>query len=268
MENIKISFIGGGNIATAIINGILKSEIIKAENINMYDMIEEKKAFFKNLGLTISESECDAAENCDYLFLTIKPQVYDDVLKKIKDSLNKKTIIITVAPGITMNHVKSIIGNDMRIIRTMPNTPALVGEGVTAYVYSNGLNEDEKEFAKNLLNSFSEAYYMEENLLDNIISVSGSSPAYVYMFIDAIAKSGEMQGIDYKTALKMAAKTVIGSAKLLLSSDDSAEVLIDKVCSKGGTTIEAVNCLKENNFYDIIDNAMKKCTKRAIEMRK
>ncbi len=265
-KNKKIGFIGSGNIATAIINGIIKSEIIEKSDINIFDTDKTKTASFKELGLNITESASEAAELSDYLFLTVKPQVYDDVLKGM--SIPEKTIIITVAPGITINHIKELTGKDRRVLRTMPNTPALVGEGVTAYVFSEGFSEDEKEFAKALLNSFSESYYMEEKLLDNIISVSGSSPAYCYMFIDAIAKSGEKQGIDYKTALIMAAKTVLGSAKLLLQSEDSPEILIDKVCSKGGTTIRAVDYLNEKDFYGIIDSAMQECTKRAIEMKK
>jgi pyrroline-5-carboxylate reductase len=148
----------------------------------------------------------------------------------------------------------------------MPNTPALVGEGVTAVAYPQNLTAEEYSFAKKIIGAFSEVYEMDESLLDPVISVSGSSPAYVYMFIDAIAKSGAAQGIDYETALKMAAKTVRGAAKLLLQSPDGPQILIDRVCSKGGTTIEAVNYMNDSGFSKIIDGAMKKCTNRALEL--
>ncbi len=265
-NNIKIGFIGSGNIANAIINGILKSNIIKKENINIFDTDISKTKNFKELGLNITACANDAAEISDYLFLTVKPQVYEDVLSNMK--IPEKTIIITVAPGITINFIKKLTGEKRKVLRTMPNTPALVGEGVTAYTFSDGFSEEEKEFSKKLLNAFSESFFMKEDKLDAIISVSGSSPAYAYMFIDAIAKSGKKQGIDYNTALIMAAKTVLGSAKLLLMSDEAPEILIDRVCSKGGTTIEAVNHLNEKDFYKTIAEAMEKCTKRALEMKK
>lgn len=262
----KIGFIGTGNIATAILNGIVSSKTAKKEDIYVTDINEEKRNEFKNKGFNAVETGYELARICDCIFLTIKPQFYDDVLTEIKDFGNK--MYITVAPGITVAHIKKMLGESTRVIRTMPNTPALVGEGVTAVCRPDDITDTDFDFAKSLISSFSDAYIMDEKYLDAVISVSGSSPAYAYMFIDAIARSGESQGIDYNTALIMAAKTVLGSAKLLLSSPDSPEILIDKVCSKGGTTIEAVNSLKDEDFYNMIDRAMKKCTKRALELKK
>ncbi len=268
MNKEKIGFIGGGNISRAIINGIVKSALISPENIILYDRNNDKCDYFKKMNITVKSNENDVAACCDYLFLTVKPQNYDEVLETVKDVINKNTVIVTVAPGITVGYIKKALGIDCNVIRTMPNTPALVGEGVTAYAFSENYCEEKKEFSRKLLNSFSSAYEMGEDKMDAVISLSGSSPAYVYMFINAIAKSAKEQGIDYETALVMAAKTVIGSAKLLLQSEDTPEILIDKVCSKGGTTIRAVDYLKNNEFDKIIDNAMLECTKRAIEMKK
>lgn len=262
----KIGFIGTGNIATAIINGIANSKIVSKDNIILTDINEQKRKEFSNNGFKCVSENKEVAKMCDYIFLTVKPQFYDDVLSELKEYSDK--IYITVAPGITINHIKEMLSQTTRVIRTMPNTPALVGEGVTAVCKSDDLEESEFEFVKQLISSFSELFIMEEKNLDAIISVSGSSPAYCYMFIDAIAKSGEKQGIDYKTALIMAAKTVLGSAKLLLNSTDSPDILIDRVCSKGGTTIEAVNSLKNDGFYESIDKAMRECTRRAIELKK
>ena len=268
MNKEKIGFVGGGNICEAIINGILKSELLQPQNIVLYDRNEDKCEKFKHRNITVKASETDVCKACDYLFLTVKPQSYDEVLEKIKNNIKETTVIVTVAPGITIDYIRNMLGDNFRVLRTMPNTPALVGEGVTAYCFSKNYNEDQKAFSKELLNSFSSAYEMNEGQLDAVISVSGSSPAYVYMFINAIAKSANKQGIDYDTAILMAAQTVIGSAKLLLSSDDTPQRLIEKVCSKGGTTIRAVDSLKSDDFDGIIDKAMKECTKRAIEMRK
>lgn len=263
---MKIGFIGTGNIATAIINGIVDAGTVSKNDIILTDISEDKRNEYKKEGFNCVFSNKEVAELCDYIFLTVKPQFYDDVLNEIKDYGNK--VYITVAPGITTNHIKEMLGENTRVIRTMPNTPALVGEGVTAVCKSEDLPDEDFSFAKALIGSFSEVFVMDEKYLDPIISVSGSSPAYSYMFIDAIAKSGEKQGIDYKTALIMAAKTVLGSAKLLLQATDEPDVLIDRVCSKGGTTIEAVNSLKADGFYESIDKAMNACTKRALELKK
>lgn len=263
---MKIGFIGTGNMGGAMIQGILASGIITPDELYISDINEALLKSYREKGVHTSCDNRTTAQMADYIFLTVKPQFYEDVLQGLTDFADK--IYITVAPGITTDFVRSCLSPDTKVIRTMPNTPALVGEGVTAVCRGNGVSDEEYVFAKKLIGAFSEVYEMNETLLDPIISVSGSSPAYVYMMIDAMAKSGQRQGIDYDTALKMAAKTVLGAAKLLLSSTDDAQTLVDKVCSKGGTTIEAVNHLKEHGFYQLIDDAMTECTRRALELKK
>jgi len=261
---MKIGFIGTGNMATAMIKGIINSELVGKSDIYVSDINEKQLSAFD--GLNTSTDNNFVVKNSDYIFITVKPQFYDDVLNNITNAENK--IFITVAPGITTKYIKQKLGKNTKIIRTMPNTPALIGEGVTAVYYPDSLTKEELSFSEKIISSFSLPFEMEESLLDPVISVSGSSPAYSYMFINAIAKSGERQGMNYETALRMAAKTVLGAAKMLLLSEDTPEILIEKVCSKGGTTIEAVNHLNQNNFDKIIDAAMQKCTDRAIELKK
>ena len=261
---MKIGFIGSGNMAAAMIKGIVDSNLVDKTNLFVSDINKEQLSGFDGINTTTDNNF--VIENSDYIFLTVKPQFYDDVLDKIISAAGK--IFITVAPGITTDYIKQKLGQDIKVIRTMPNTPALIGEGITAVYYPENLTKDERDFAERILSSFSTPFEMPEALLDPIVSVTGSSPAYVYMFINAIAKSGERQGIDYDMALKMAAGTVIGAAKMLLASEDTPEILIEKVCSKGGTTIEAVNHLKEANFDKLIDTAMQKCTSRALELKK
>ena len=261
---MKIGFVGSGNMAAAMINGIISSKLVEKKDVYISDINENQLKCFSEMNTCTDNGF--VVENSDYVFLTVKPQFYDAVLKNITDSKNK--IFITVAPGITTEYIKKALGSDTKVIRTMPNTPALIGEGVTAVYYPENLTKQERDFAEKIISAFSEPFEMPEELLDPVISVSGSSPAYSYMFINAIAKSGERQGLDYNTALKMAAKTVLGAAKMLLASEDSPEILIEKVCSKGGTTIEAVNYLNENNFEKTIDNAMQKCTNRAKELKR
>ena len=263
---MKIGFIGTGNMGGAMIDGILASGIVTASDMYVSDISETQLQKYQEKGINTSADNKVTAKNSDYIFLTVKPQFYEEVLLGLKDFSDK--IYITVAPGITTQFLRNMLSENTKVVRTMPNTPALVGEGVTAVCRDNNITDDEYETVKKLLSAFSEIHELPEDNMDAIISVSGSSPAYVYMMIDAMAKSGERQGIPYETALRMAGKTVLGAAKLLLSSEDTADVLVDKVCSKGGTTIEAVNHLKNHNFYKLIDDAMAECTRRASELKK
>lgn len=250
----------------AMINGILESGIVKASDVYVSDISEAQLQKYKEKGINTATDNKETAKYSDYIFLTVKPQFYEAVLSDLKEFSNK--IFITVAPGITTQFVRNMLAETTKVVRTMPNTPALVGEGVTAVCRGEHLSDKEYETVKKLLLAFSEIHELPEDKMDAVICVSGSSPAYVYLMIDAMAKSGEKQGIPYETALRMAGKTVLGAAKLLLFSEDSADVLVDKVCSKGGTTIEAVNHLKEHDFYKLIDDAMAECTRRALELKK
>ena len=263
---MNIGFIGTGNMGGAMIDGILSSGIVSPSEMFVSDISEAQLEKYKAKGINTSTCNRTTADKADIVFLTVKPQFYDAVLADLKEF--PKKIYVTVAPGITTEYLRQSLSRDTKVVRTMPNTPALVGEGVTAVCRGDGLTDEEYETVKRLLRAFSEIHELEESMMDAVISVSGSSPAYVYMMIDAMAKSGERQGIPYETALRMAGKTVLGAAKLLLSSQEDAEVLIDRVCSKGGTTIEAVNHLKKNGFYPLIDDAMAECTRRALELKK
>lgn len=263
---MKIGFIGTGNMGGAMIDGIIASKKVAPEEIYVSDISEAALIKYKEKGLHTNTDNIETVKYADFIFLTVKPQFYETVLSELTQFSDK--IYITVAPGITTEFIRSRLSSETKVVRTMPNTPALVGEGVTAICRGKNLTDLEYETVKELIATFSQLYELEEDQMDAIISVSGSSPAYVYMMIDAMAKSGENQGIPYDIALKMAAKTVLGAAKLLLLSTDPAEVLINKVCSKGGTTIEAVNYLKDNGFYPLIDRAMAECTRRALELKK
>ena len=240
---MKVAFIGHGNMAKAMIKGMLDSGIISEPDIFTSDSDDDNQK---------------AVDFADYVFLTIKPNMFGHVIPKLERTEGK--VFITVSPGIKTTFM------DAKVIRTMPNTPALVGEGVTAICRGKTVTEGEFEHVKKLLSTFSDVYEFDEAMMDYTIAISGSSPAYAYMFIDAMAGYGEKCGIDYETSKKMAAKTLLGAAKMVLESDESPAELCDKVCTKGGTTIEAVSTLEEMNFMQIIMQAMEACTKRAVGM--
>lgn len=240
---MKISFIGHGNIAKAMINGILSSGMLLPEDIFTSDSDEENQA---------------AVDFADYVFLTVKPNMYNHVISRLIRTENK--VFITVAPGIKTTFM------DGKVVRTMPNTPALVGEGVTAVCRGSNVTDLELENVKKLLSTFSAVYEFDEAQMDYTIAVSGSSPAYGYMFIQAMAEYGAECGLDYETSKKMAAQALLGSAKMVLESGESPEILCNSVCAKGGTTAKAIEKLRALGFADIIFQAMNACTMRAIEM--
>ena len=242
---MKIAFIGHGNMAKAMIKGILDSGIICEKDIFASDTDDENQ---------------QAVDFADYIFLTIKPDMFEHIIPQLERKSGK--VFITVSPGIKTTFM------DAKVIRTMPNTPALVGEGVTAICRGKGVTDAEFEDVKKLLSTFSDVYEFDETMMDYTIAISGSSPAYAYIFIEAMAEYGAKYGIGYETAKKMAAKTLLGAAKMVLESDESPGELCAKVCTKGGTTVEAVAKLAELDFAGTVMEAMEACTKRAVEMYK
>lgn len=255
----NIAFIGTGNMGGALINGILKAG---GYNVFVYDKNTQSAKKFEKEGAKAKDSLCELLKDADAVVLTIKPAIYKDVCAEIKQLGYNKTVI-TVAPGITVEKMRQMLGN-VRVVRTMPNTPALIGKGVFLVA---GIQE-ENEDVKKLLSCCGSVYFLDETLMDAGVALSGSSPAYVYEFIKDIADGAAMYGIDKDQALEIAAKTVIGSAMMVLKANEDPQKLIDNVCSPGGTTIQAMNKLNELKFKNTIIEAMKACTDRAIEMSK
>lgn len=262
--NYKIGFIGCGNMASAIIQGIIKKTDIKSTDIMVSDASEVaiSKASHE-LGVNATRSNKEVASACEVLFLSIKPQFYETVLKEIKDIVSKEQIIVTIAPGKTISWLESLLGNQVKLVRTMPNTPALVGEGVTGVCKNVNVTNEDFSYVMSLLSSFGMAEAIPEGLMDVCVSVSGSSPAYVFMFIEAMADAAVADGMPRDKAYKFAAQAVLGSAKMVLETGKHPGELKDMVCSPGGTTIEAVRVLEDKGFRSSIIEAMKACTAKA-----
>ncbi len=262
--NYKIGFIGCGNMASAIIQGITKKTDIKCEEILVSDASEAAIAKASDeLGVNATRSNSRVVSECEVLFLSIKPQFYETVLNEIKDKVSPSQIIITIAPGKTLSWVQSILGGDVKLVRTMPNTPALVGEGVTGVCKNANVTDEDFTYVMSLLSSFGMAEAIPESLMDVCVSVSGSSPAYVFMFIEAMADAAVADGMPRDKAYKFAAQAVLGSAKMVLETGKHPGELKDMVCSPGGTTIEAVRVLEEKGFRSAVIEAMKACTAKA-----
>lgn len=260
---MKLSFIGAGNIASAIIGGIVKDDFISKSDISIYDINKDVKEKYILNGYKVFDN-LDDALCADIIFLTIKPQFYNDTLEKM--SAIKGKIIVTVAPGITIKKVSSYLDSSNKIIRTMPNTPLMVGEGMTVMSRSENVSDSEFDFVKGLFSKSGKVEVIKEELIDATIAVASSSPAYVYMLIETLADGGVCNGLSRDEAIKMAAQAVLGSAKMVLETGIHPAKLKDMVCSPNGTTIRAVKELEDGNFRGTLLNAMDKCYKRAKEL--
>lgn len=257
---MKLGFIGTGNMASAIMGGIIKNNVIPAEEIIGADLFAPgRERVQKEYGINVTADNKEVAQKAETIILSVKPQFYESVIADIKDVVTDKQIIITIAPGKTLAWLAEQFGKDVKIVRTMPNTPAMVGEGMTAVCPNEHLTEDEIAYVKSLLESFSRAEIVPERLMDVVTAVSGSSPAYVFMLIEAMADAAVSGGMPRKQAYQFAAQAVLGSAKMVLDTGKHPGELKDMVCSPAGTTIEAVRILEELGFRSSIIEAMKVC---------
>ena len=257
---MKLGFIGTGNMASAIMGGIIGKKMISAEEIIGADLLASGREKVKEqFGIQVTEKNQEVVEKAEVIILSVKPQFYEDVINQIKDCVKKEQIIITIAPGKTLAWLAEKFGKEVKIVRTMPNTPALVGEGMTAMCPNEHMEKEETEYMKRLLESFGRVEVVPERLMDVVVSVSGSSPAYVFMMIEAMADAAVSGGMPRAQAYQFAAQAVYGSAKMVLETGKHPGELKDMVCSPAGTTIEAVRTLEEMGFRSSIIEAMKVC---------
>lgn len=257
---MKLGFIGTGNMASAIMGGIIKNQIIPANEIIGADVMEAgRKRVKEQFGIQVTADNHEVVRNSDVVILSVKPQFYAEVIAEIKDDVREDQIIITIAPGKTLAWLKEQFGKNVKIVRTMPNTPALVGEGMTAACPNEYMTKEEITYVLTLLESFGRVEIIPERLMDTVVSVSGSSPAYVFMFIEAMADAAVSGGMPRAQAYQFAAQAVLGSAKMVLETGKHPGELKDMVCSPAGTTIEAVRVLEEKGFRSAVIEAMKTC---------
>lgn len=263
----RIGFIGTGNMGASILRGILRSGTVGHENIYIFDTDKNKmEALAKETGVTACSGNAELARICDYIILAVKPAAVPQVLAEAKDSFTDEKILVSIAAGISIDSLRRYAGRDIKIVRTMPNLPLMVGEGMTVISFGDRISEEEKRTVKELFRSSGEAEELDEKLMNEVIALTSSSPAYVFMMIEAMADGAVQQGIPRQAAYKLAAQAVLGSAKMVLETGLHPAELKDRVCSPAGTTIEAVNELEKCGFRHAIMSAMKACTDRATEI--
>ena len=257
---MKLGFIGTGNMARAIMGGIIRKGLICQEEIIGSDIMEvSRERVKKEYGIQVTADNRKVAENSEILFLSVKPQFYEQTIQEIRDGIRKEQLVITIAPGKTLEWLEEQFSRPVKIIRTMPNTPALVGEGMTAASPNRYVTEEETSYALEILSSFGKVEIVPENQIDAVVAVSGSSPAYVFMLIEAMADAAVAEGMPRAQAYQFAAQAVYGSARMVLETGRHPGELKDMVCSPAGTTIEAVRVLEKEGFRSAVIEAMKAC---------
>lgn len=265
--NKTIGFIGGGNMASAMIGGILNSNLATKEQIIATAKTEQTcTSLQERFGIQTTQNNKEAAAAADILFLAVKPFLFSEVISEIKESVKKDTLFISIAAGQSIGAIEAMFGTEIRLVRAMPNTPALVGEAMSALCTNKHVSKTELALAVSIFNSFGKCEVIKESMMDAVIGVSGSSPAYVYMFIEAMADAAVADGMPRSSAYKFAAQSVLGSAKMILETEKHPGVLKDAVCSPGGTTIEAVATLEEEGFRNAIIKAQRACVQKSRDM--
>ena len=264
----KIGFIGGGKMATAIMKGIINSNWCQSKNIIVSDKNEESlKLLEKNYNVKTTTNNIDVVRESNIILFAVKPFVLRDVLEEIKPHISEEHTIISIAAGISINTIEEIVGN-VPVIRVMPNTPALVNEGMSAVCKGTYATDETSRIAVEIFNSVGKVVESEEKYIDIITAISGSGPAFYYYIIDEIAKAGEKLGLDYETCLKLSAQTAYGAAKMIMDTDVSPEQLIINVTTPGGCTEVGNKVLKEQKISDILFDTIDLTKKKAFELGK
>ncbi|HOL18858.1 MAG TPA: pyrroline-5-carboxylate reductase [Candidatus Hydrogenedens sp.] len=268
-NNPNLAVLGFGNMGQAIIKGLLRKQILTPEQIFIYDPDIEKQQTAKELNIQIAQEITTLMEKTKYLLIAVKPQIIQSALEPIKSQIQNDVRIISIAAGISINFYKTILNQpNLRIIRTMPNTPALVGEGITAISLSPECNENDKTLAQKIFESIGKIVFVPEEQINIITAVSGSGPAYFYYLCEAIIDAGKSLGLSEETTLSLVEQTFYGSAVLLMKEKELPQQLRARVTSKGGTTESAVNIFETENFKSIVNKAIYSAYKRAQELGK
>ncbi|MCR4926170.1 MAG: pyrroline-5-carboxylate reductase [Clostridiales bacterium] len=254
----NLCFVGAGNMANAIIKGVTASKVIPNENIFVFDIFQEKaEQTAKNYNINACSSADELIEKADIVILAIKPNVFPEFLPQNAEKLkNKNPLIISIAAGKTIDFISNLLGYNAHLVRVMPNVNAKVSAAMCAYCCNDNVSDAQKAEVEKIFNATGKIIPLEEKYFPVFGVIAGCAPAYAYMFIDSLARAAVKNGMNKKIALEIAAQTVLGSAKLILESDEHPWELVDQVCSPGGTTIEGVTSLQADGFEAAVTNAV------------
>lgn len=256
----KLGFIGCGNMAKAIINGLLDSDLLQAEEM----LISTPSIAAPYRSITFTNDNKEVLSSCEYIVMAVKPQIFKAISAEMAS--NKSKCVISIMAGVNTQTISKAC-NNCQVIRIMPNTPCSIGEGVSAITSYNADAESEN-FVESIFKTISKVVAVEEKYFDAVTSISGSGPAYVYYFIKAMIDGGVKGGLSFEQSKELTIATMIGASKMVANSNEELDVLIQKVCSKGGTTIQAIDTFKEKSVNESIIEGIERCRNRSEELSK
>ena len=263
----KVGFVGAGNMGEALIKGLTEASLVPAEAIYATDVrLERMRELDRQYGIQVASSNPDVVRHADVVILAVKPQIIDTVLREIAPAVTRRKLVISIAAGVATGKLRAGLGKDARLIRVMPNTPALVREGVTAIAKSDGLEPGDLDTAGEIFSAVGRVVVLDEELMDAVTGLSGSGPAYVAVVIESLADGGVKMGLDRITAMTLATQTVLGAAKLLLETGMHPGALKDMVSSPGGTSIAGIAALEEGGIRTTFIQAVERATLRSREL--
>lgn len=269
LKGKKIAIIGGGKMGEVIAGGILGNLPVPHSSVTVTDVLKERLDFLKGkYQVNVTPDNRAAVKDADIVILAVKPQSMGEVLAGIKDLFDMKKLVISIAAGIPISFIEKTLGKKLRIIRVMPNTPALVGAGAAALAPGEGASAEDMAAATSIFESIGITVSVKEDLIDAVTGLSGSGPAYFFIIVDSLAKGGVLMGLPRDIAFKLAAQTMLGSAKLALESGKHAMELRDMVTSPGGTTIAGIKALEEGGLRAALMMAVEAATLRSKELGK
>jgi pyrroline-5-carboxylate reductase len=263
-SRLTIGFLGAGKMATALAKGFIRAGLVAADDVLASDPSRAAcAAFVKDVGARATSSNADVAKSCGVLFLAVKPDHVSSVLAEIRESFTPKHLLLSIAAGVPLARLESVLGASARLIRVMPNTPALVGASASAFTPNHAALPEDSQLAEKLLSAIGIAFPVKEALLDAVTGLSGSGPAYVYLFIEGLSDGGVAAGLPRELATKLAAQTALGAARMVLETGLHPGALKDMVTSPGGTTIEGLHELEKGKFRGTLISAVRAATEKS-----
>ena len=269
MGDEKIGFIGAGNMANALIKGLINSERYQTEQLTAYDIdTEKRKKTETDYGIKTSQSNRDLVVDCQIILLAIKPQVIRDVLEEVKDLINNEHLIISIAAGIPIRMISSLIGGDIPIIRVMPNTPALIQKGISALSGSEIVSSEHLGIARGIFDAVGETLIVEEKMMDAVTAISGSGPGFIFRIMECFMEAGIKLGFDEDSCLALVIQTFAGAVRLAEQSEQSVSQLREMVTSPGGTTTAGLTFMEKKGLDAVIQGGIEAAWNRSVELGK
>ncbi len=263
-KDLTIGFLGAGRMAAALAKGFIEAGMTSPEKMIASDVFEgARKAFADSVGARTTESNTEVVNAADVVFLAVKPHQVEEVLNGVSDHFDSARLLVSIAAGVTLEKLESCVPDGSRVIRVMPNTPALVGESASGFAVGGSATEDDAALVERLLSSVGVAFQVKENLLDAVTGLSGSGPAYVYLMIEAMSDGGVAAGLPRDVATRLAAQTLLGGAKMVLETGLHPGALKDMVTSPGGTTIDGVHELEKAGLRSALMNAVRAAARKS-----